>query len=136
MPQYVVERIGEALNEQRKPIKGSKIGILGVAYKKDVDDPRESPAFTVMELLLKRGAVISYNDPHVPKLPRMRHHSIQQDSQPLTEQYLAAQDAVVILTDHSAYDYGFIVRHARLVVDTRNATRDVTGGDRSKIWKA
>jgi UDP-N-acetyl-D-glucosamine dehydrogenase len=66
----------------------------------------------------------------------MRHHSIQQDSQPLTEQYLAAQDAVVILTDHSAYEYGFIVRHARLVVDTRNATRDVTGGDRSKIWKA
>ncbi len=135
MPQYVVERIGAALNEQRKPIKGSKIAILGVAYKKDVDDPRESPAFTVMELLLKRGAVISYNDPHVPRLPRMRHHSIHQDSQPLTEAYLTAQDAVVILTDHSAYDYSFIVRHAPLVVDTRNATRDVTG-DRSKIWKA
>lgn len=135
MPQYVVERIGEALNEQRKPIKGSKIAVLGVAYKRDVDDPRESPAFTVMELLLRRGAVISYNDPHVPTLPRMRHHSLQMESQPLTEAYLAAQDAVVILTDHSAYDYGFIVRHAQLVVDTRNATRDVTG-DRSKIWKA
>lgn len=135
MPQYVVNRVAEALNEHRKPLKGSKVGILGVAYKKDVDDPRESPAFTVMELLAKRGAVISYSDPHVPTLPRMRHHSIHLDSAPLTEQYLATQDCMVIVTDHSAYDFNFIVRHAQLVIDTRNATKDCTE-ERSKIWKA
>jgi UDP-N-acetyl-D-glucosamine dehydrogenase len=135
MPQYVVTRIAEALNEHGKPVKGSRLCILGVAYKKDVDDPRESPAFTILELLAKRGAVVSYNDPHVPTLPHMRHHSIRLDSQPLTEPFLAGQDAVVIVTDHSAYDFPWIVKHAQLVVDTRNATRDCTA-DRAKIWKA
>jgi UDP-N-acetyl-D-glucosamine dehydrogenase len=135
MPQYVVTRIAEALNEHAKPVKGSRLCILGVAYKKDVDDPRESPAFTILELLVKRGAVVSYNDPHVPTLPHMRHHTIRLDSQPLTEQFLASQDGVVIVTDHSAYDFAWIVKHAQLVVDTRNATKDCTA-DRSKIWKA
>jgi UDP-N-acetyl-D-glucosamine dehydrogenase len=135
MPQYVVTRVAEALNEQGKPVKGSRICVLGVAYKKDVDDPRESPAFPILELLSRRGAVVSYNDPHIPTLPPMRHHAIRLDSQELTEAFLGVQDAVVIVTDHSAYDYPWIVRHARLVVDTRNATRDCTA-DRPKIWKA
>jgi UDP-N-acetyl-D-glucosamine dehydrogenase len=135
MPQYVVERIGLALNDFGKPLKGSKICILGVAYKKDVDDPRESPAFTILELLERRGARVSYNDPHVPSLPAMRHHHIHLDSQELTPTFLAAQDCMVIVTDHSAYDFQLVVDHAPLVVDTRNATAGCKPG-KCKIWKA
>jgi UDP-N-acetyl-D-glucosamine dehydrogenase len=135
MPHYVVERVVEALNEEGKPLKGSSICILGVAYKKDVDDPRESPAFEIMELLQKRGALVSYNDPHIPTLPRMRHHSIQLDSQPLTSSFLAAQDCLVVVTDHSAYDFDRILRHATLIVDTRNATSGCTS-ERCRICKA
>jgi UDP-N-acetyl-D-glucosamine dehydrogenase len=135
MPQYVVERIGLALNDLGKPIKGSRICILGVAYKKDVDDPRESPAFTILELLERRGGRVSYNDPHIPTLPAMRHHHIRLESQELTESVLASQDCVVIITDHSAYDGQFIVDHASLVVDTRNATAGCKPG-KAKIWKA
>ena len=136
MPEYVVEQIMEVLNQQGKPLKGSKIAMLGVAYKKDVDDPRESPSFELMDLLLARGAELTYNDPHVPKLPKMRHHDVPDlESSPLTPEYLAAQDCVLIATDHSAYDYDFIVEHAPLVVDTRNATQQVASG-RDKIHKA
>jgi UDP-N-acetyl-D-glucosamine dehydrogenase len=122
MPQYVVERIAEALNDEGKAVKGSHICVLGVAYKKDVDDPRESPAFNVLEMLQAKGAVVTYNDPHVSSLPRMRHHRLRLDSQPLTPDFLEDQDCVIIVTDHSAFDYDLVVRHARLVVDTRNAT--------------
>jgi len=122
MPGRVVERVAEALNEFGKPLRGSKVCVLGVAYKRDVDDPRESPAFPIMEMLQQRGADVSYNDPHVPSLPQMRHHSIRLDSQPLTPEFLAGQDCVLIVTDHSAYDCDWIVQHAKLVVDTRNAT--------------
>jgi UDP-N-acetyl-D-glucosamine dehydrogenase len=126
MPRYVVQRLAEALNSSGKPIKGSKIALLGVAYKRDVDDPRESPAFELLELLEDRGAVLSYNDPHIPVLPKMRHHIVPAlSSEPLTVEYLAAQDCVLIVTDHSAYDYDFIVSHAKLIVDTRNATHAV-----------
>jgi UDP-N-acetyl-D-glucosamine dehydrogenase len=135
MPKYVVSRVAEALNEQALPIKGSRVAVLGAAYKKDVDDPRESPAFEVMELLQKGGAHVSYNDPHIPSLPPMRHHSIRLQSVPLTAEYLAVQDCVVIVTDHSAYDYDWIVKHSRLVVDTRNATRGVSEG-LNKVRKA
>lgn len=136
MPQYVVHRLVEALNEHCKPLRGSKVCILGVAYKKDVDDPRESPSFELMDLLRAGGAVLSYNDPHVPRLPAMRHHQVPNlTSQALTAEFLAGQDAVLIATDHSAYDYDFIVRHAPLVLDTRNATRNVVQG-RHKIRKA
>lgn len=128
MPHYVVERIAEALNEEGKPVKGSSICILGVAYKKDVDDPRESPAFEIMELLQKRGAVISYNDPHIPRLPRMRHHSIRLESQELTPEFLRDQDCVVVVTDHTRYEFAEIVRHATLIVDTRNATSGCEAG--------
>ena len=136
MPDYVVMRLSEFLNEQTKPIKGSKIALLGIAYKKDVDDPRESPSFVLLEELLKRGAIVTYNDPHVPKLPRMRKHDVPPlTCCPLTEEYLSEQDCVLIATDHSAYDYNFIVTHSRMVLDTRNATKDVTQG-REKIFKA
>jgi UDP-N-acetyl-D-glucosamine dehydrogenase len=128
MPQYVVDRVAEALNDGGKAVKGSRVCVLGVAYKKDVDDPRESPAFTILELLKARGAAVSYHDPHVPTLPAMRHHSIRLDSQPLTPAFLGAQDCVLIVTDHSAVDYAEVVRHARLVVDTRNATAGCAAG--------
>ncbi|GIW90663.1 MAG: UDP-N-acetyl-D-glucosamine dehydrogenase [Pirellulaceae bacterium] len=136
MPAYVVQKVAEALNDLGKPVRGSRIGILGVAYKKDVDDPRESPSFKLMELLLRRGAIISYNDPHIPVLPAMRHYQVPRlASEDLTADWLASQDCILIATDHSAYDWDFIVRHAHLVVDTRNATRDVRD-HRHKIRKA
>jgi len=136
MPEYVIERLTLALNDRGKPVKGSKICVLGAAYKKDVDDPRESPSFELMELLLARGAVLTYSDPHVPKLPAMRgRHLPAMESRPLTTEFLAAQDCVLIATDHTAFDYEEIVARVPLVVDTRNATRRVTAG-REKIVKA
>ncbi len=136
MPDYVITRLAEALNEHGKPIRGSKICLLGVAYKKDVDDPRESPSFVLMEKLLQRGADLTYNDPHVPRLPEMRHHDLPtMDSQELTPEFLASQDCVLIATDHTAYDYELIVKHAKLVIDTRNATAGVTAG-RERVRRA
>jgi UDP-N-acetyl-D-glucosamine dehydrogenase len=127
MPAFVVSRVADALNEAGKPLKGSRVCILGMAYKKDVDDPRESPGFELMDLLLKKGAVVTYNDPHIPELPRMRHWPhLSMNSSPLTPEFLASQDCILIATDHTAYDYRFIVEHSRLLVDTRNATRGVT----------
>jgi len=126
MPAFVVGNVSEALNDRGKPVKGSKISLLGVAYKKDVDDPRESPGLELMELLLKKGAVVSYNDPHIPKLPQNRNHPrLQMASTKLTPEYLSSQDCVVIVTDHSAYEWDWIVEHSTLIVDTRNATRGV-----------
>jgi UDP-N-acetyl-D-glucosamine dehydrogenase len=135
MPQYVVERLMNALNDEGKPLKGSRVCVLGVAYKKDVDDPRESPAFPILEMLQAKGAVVSYNDPHVPSLPPMRHHHLQMDSQPLSPEFLAEQDCVVIVTDHSVYDWDFIVENTSLVVDTRNATAECVS-PRARIVKA
>jgi UDP-N-acetyl-D-glucosamine dehydrogenase len=136
MPDYVLRRLGEALNDAGKPIRGSRIALLGIAYKRDVDDPRESPSFVLLERLLAQGAVMSYNDPHVPALPRMRkHHLPALQSSELTADFLEQQDCVLIATDHSAYDYDFIVRHACLVIDTRNATRNVLER-RERIVKA
>ncbi len=136
MPKYVVTRTMEALNNIGKPMRGSKIGILGVAYKKDVDDPRESPSFKLMELYQAAGAILSYNDPHIPTLPSMRHYDVPRlASEPLTPEYLASLDCLVVATDHSAYDWDFIVRYAPLIVDTRNATKNVSAA-RKKIWKA
>ena len=136
MPRYVIDRLAAFMNEKAKPLKGSKICMLGVAYKKDVDDPRESPSFHLLDLLMERGVDFTYNDPHIPKLPKMRHHDVPaMESQELTPEYLAAQDCVLIATDHSAYDYDFIVKHSQMVLDTRNATKNVTEG-REKIFKA
>jgi UDP-N-acetyl-D-glucosamine dehydrogenase len=137
MPHYVVNRLAEFLNDQRKPINGSRIAVLGVAYKKDVDDARESPSFELMRLLISRGAVLSYNDPHVPTLPRVRHYPDlpEMDSQELTPAFLGSQDCVLIATDHTAYDFDYIVRHSTFILDTRNATKGVNEG-REKIRKA
>ena len=136
MPAYVIGKVVDALNEKAKAVKGSKVAILGMAYKKDVDDPRESPGFELMDLLLKKGAIVSYNDPHIPVLPRMRHYPhLKMSSQALTQEYLAAQDCVLIATDHSAYDLAMVVRIAKLIVDTRNATKNVKEG-REKIVRA
>jgi UDP-N-acetyl-D-glucosamine dehydrogenase len=128
MPTYVVRRVGDALNERGKPVKGSKIALLGVAYKKDVDDCRESPGLELMELLADKGADVTFHDPHIARLPTLRHHPelTGRASSPLTAEYLAAQDCVLVATDHSAFDWPWIVGHAKLVVDTRNATKGVT----------
>ena len=136
MPDYVINRVILALNDVGKPVRSSRIAILGVAYKKDVDDPRESPSFKLMELLQDRGAMLSYNDPHISTLPTMRHFDVPRlASEPLTAEFLASMDCVLIATDHSAYDYEFIVKYSPLIVDTRNATANVPFG-REKIYKA
>jgi len=131
MPAYVVEKTAEALNREKKSVKGSRILVLGVAYKKDVDDERESPSYVIMKMLLERGAEVSYNDPWIPRLRPTRKHDFRMKSTPLTPETLAKADVVIIVTDHSAYDFDDIVSHARLVIDTRNATRGITGaGDK------
>jgi UDP-N-acetyl-D-glucosamine dehydrogenase len=123
MPAWVVHRVAEALNEQGKPIKGSKILILGLAYKKDVDDVRESPSVTLIELLQQLGAKVDYHDPHVPAAKPMREHNItHMKSVPLTPENIRKYDCVLISTDHSAVDYDLVCENAQLVVDTRNAT--------------
>jgi len=129
MPYHVVNAVAAALNERQKSIKGSKILLLGVAYKKDVDDLRESPSLKLLELLTGRGANIDYNDPYFPALFKMRHYDFSNKrSVELTPANLAAYDCVLIATDHTQYDYDAIVKNAKLVVDTRNATRRVKQG--------
>lgn len=129
VPYYVVAKIQDALNGRGKSIKGAKILILGVAYKKDVDDARESPALAIMHLLQKKGAVILYHDPYIPVLPRFRKYYFKLKSSPLTERMLQWIDAVVVVTDHSSIDYSWVVKHASLVIDTRNVTKNM------KQWK-
>jgi UDP-N-acetyl-D-glucosamine dehydrogenase len=126
MPEYVVGKVADALNDRGKPVRGSKVLLLGMAYKKDVDDPRESPGFELMRLLLAKGANVGYNDPHIPKLPPMRRYALPaMSSTSLAPECLRSQDCVVVVTNHSAYDWPFILEHADLVVDTRDATRHV-----------
>ncbi len=127
MPYHVVDSVADALNQQRKSLKGSKLLILGVAYKKDVDDLRESPTLKIMEILEKRGAEFDYNDPYFPQLHKMRHYDYSNmKSVPLTPETLGKYDAVLIATDHSSYDFSAIVNASKLVIDTRNATRNVS----------
>ena len=136
MPTFVVGKVADALNDHGKPVRGSKVAILGMAYKKDVDDPRESPGFELMDLLLKKGAAVTYNDPHIPALPKMRHWPhLRMNSTPLTADFLAAQDCVLVATEHTAYDWLMVAKHSRLVVDTRNALKNVKDG-REKIVRA
>ncbi len=125
MPEYVVQKLMLALNDRGRAMKGSKILVLGLAYKKDIDDPRESPAFEVLHALLRLGAAVSYHDPHVPRAPRMRSWPDLPalTSQPLTAELLAAHDATLVVTDHSAVDYELVAAHAPLVVDTRGVYR-------------
>jgi UDP-N-acetyl-D-glucosamine dehydrogenase len=127
MPHYVVNKLQLALNERGKPMKGTKVLLLGVAYKKDIDDPRESPAFEIIELLRRLGVSLTYHDPHVPRLPRMRSwpHLPELASVPLTEATLTGCDAVMIVTDHAAVDYDAVLAHAPLIVDARGVYRAV-----------
>jgi UDP-N-acetyl-D-glucosamine dehydrogenase len=127
MPYHVVEAIGDALNDRQKALKSSRILVLGVAYKKDVDDLRESPTLKIMQLLMEHGAHVDYNDPYFAQLHKMRQYDYSHmSSVELTTANLAGYDCVVIATDHSTYDYQAIVEAAQLVVDTRNATRHIT----------
>ncbi len=135
MPDFVVQALMVALNERGKAVKGAKVLVLGLAYKPDVDDMRESPSIVLIEKLRALGAEVAYNDPHIPRTPRQREHDLRMESLPLSEETLAAQDAVLISTDHSDYDYAWIVAHSPLVLDTRNATAEVTDG-RERIVKA
>lgn len=125
MPHWVLEKLQLALNERGKALKGSKVLVMGLAYKKDIDDARESPAFEILEILLHRGASVSYHDPHVARAPRTRARPdlLPMESRPLTAELLAGQDAVLIVTDHTAVDYELVARHAPLVVDTRGVYR-------------
>jgi UDP-N-acetyl-D-glucosamine dehydrogenase len=120
MPQYVVQRVADALNTARKAINGSRIHLLGVAYKRDVNDVRESPALDVLELLAARGAEITYSDPWVPDV---RHHALTLSSIGLAEALASPPDCAVICTDHSAFDYEALVASGTLIVDTRNALK-------------
>jgi len=123
MPEFVVENVAKALNHQRKPLNGSKIIMLGMAYKKDIDDLRESPSLTVIELLRAQGAEVVYNDPYFPTVGRGRHYNLNMTCTPLT--HLGDYDCVLIMTDHTDYDYKDIVKQSQLVVDSRNATRGI-----------
>jgi UDP-N-acetyl-D-glucosamine dehydrogenase len=135
MPHWVVSKVIDALNTHKKSINGSKVLVLGAAYKKDIDDPRESPSFKLMEIMLEKGAEVDYNDPLIPQLPEMRMYDIRRESVDLTAENLAKYDCVLISTDHTVYDWDFIVNHSKIVVDTRNATQNVLE-NRDKIVKA
>jgi len=118
MPHHVVERIAGALNDRGKPVRGARALVLGLAYKPNVDDCRESPSIVILEELRRRGAEVGYSDPHVPRFPEMRAHRLDLESQPLTAESLAGADVVVLATAHDAFDGAFIEAHAPLVVDT------------------
>jgi UDP-N-acetyl-D-glucosamine dehydrogenase len=132
MPDHVVEGVAAALDQRGKPLSRCRILVLGVAYKKDVDDTRESPALRIIDLLRRRGAEVGYNDPHVPRLTKSRNYDFGLESVPLNSGNLKQFDCVLIVTDHSSYDYSWIVRESTLVVDTRNATGQVREG-REKV---
>lgn len=135
MPAYVIRKLTLALNDRAKAVKGSRILVLGLAYKPDVDDVRESPSFELIALLRELGAQVEYNDPHVPQTHKMRHYGdLQMSSVELTSASLAGYDAVVLSTHHKAYDYAFIAAHAKLIIDTRNAFDGIAS--RSNIVKA
>jgi UDP-N-acetyl-D-glucosamine dehydrogenase len=123
MPAHVVQYVAKGLNQNKKAVNGSRILMLGMAYKKDIDDLRESPSLTVIELLREQGAEVVYNDPYFPTVGRGRHYNLNMTCTPLTD--LGQYDCVLIMTDHSDYDYKTIVSESQLVVDSRNATKGI-----------
>jgi UDP-N-acetyl-D-glucosamine dehydrogenase len=125
MPYYVVQRTLEAMSQRGKSLKGANVVVVGLAYKKNIDDVRESPSFRVIELLQKQGAHVSYHDPYIPKTHKMRHHDVKLESMELTPESMKALDCAVIVTDHDGIDYEQLVDCCPLVVDTRNATKRV-----------
>jgi len=123
MPYHVLASVGSALNQHKKSVNGARVLVLGVAYKKDIDDLRESPALTIIELLQKDGAEVTYHDPYFPFIGRGRKYDLGMKRTELDD--LGQYDCVLIVTDHSDYDYARIVRESQLVVDTRNATKGI-----------
>lgn len=123
MPEYVVNKLMEGLNDEGKALKGSKVLVLGIAYKKNVDDMRESPSVEIMELIERKGSQVSYSDPHVPVFPKMREHKFELSSEPLTAENIARFDAVILATDHDLFDYELIKQHAVLIIDSRGKYR-------------
>ncbi len=136
MPEFVAERVACALNSHRKPVNGSRVLILGMAYKPDIDDYRETPAIKVMEKLISRGAMVDYNDPYIPRIPGSTRQTRRQPvGVELSERVLAGYDCAVVITDHSCYDWQWIVDNSKLVIDTRNACSGVSRGS-EKVFKA
>ncbi|CAM4014594.1 UDP-N-acetyl-D-glucosamine 6-dehydrogenase [Pseudomonas reidholzensis] len=123
MPEYVLGKLMDGLNDSGKALKGSRILVLGIAYKKNVDDMRESPSVEIMELIEAKGGVVAYSDPHVPMFPHMREHHFELNSEPLTSENLASFDAVVLATDHDKFDYALIESASKLIVDSRGKYR-------------
>jgi UDP-N-acetyl-D-glucosamine dehydrogenase len=119
MPEWVITKLTDALNDRGHALKGSRVLVLGIAYKKNVDDMRESPAVELMELLVKKGAQVDYTDPHVPAFPKMREHRFDLKSVRVTPDNIASYEACLLATDHDAFDYPLIQRHAKLIVDSR-----------------
>lgn len=134
MPYYVIEKTVEALNKNEKSLKGSRILVLGVAYKKDVDDDRESPGYIIMKMLLEKGAIVSYNDPWIPKLKPSRKYNFHMESTPISPEVIQKMDAVIIVTDHSTYDFAEIVKHSDLIIDTRNATKGINEANEKIVF--
>ena len=124
MPEYVISKLMDGLNDAGKALKNSRVLVLGIAYKKNVDDMRESPAVEIMELIQAKGALVAYSDPHVPVFPKMREYCFKLESEPLTAENLATFDAVLLATDHDRFDYGMIKLHARLIIDSRGKYRE------------
>jgi len=135
MPNYIVSKITDALNKNEKCLKNSKILILGIAYKKDTDDIRESPALELMKILEEKGVKIYYNDPYVDQIPKLRKYNFNLKSSPLSKNLLKKMDVVLIVTDHSSYNYEWIVENSKLIVDTRNATSNIKT-NKHKVIKA
>lgn len=135
MPNYVVSKASKVLNTVRKPLNGSKVLIIGVAYKPDVDDLRESPALKVIDMLEKEKAEVLYHDPYVPEIPETRKYKIKKKSVPLTKELLESADLVIITTNHSNIDYEFIRKHSKLILDTRNVYK-TKGLSEGNVWKA
>jgi UDP-N-acetyl-D-glucosamine dehydrogenase len=136
MPTWVVERVARALSDRGKALRGSRVCVLGLAYKPDVDDVRESPALVIIEQLIERGALVSFSDPHVARTHRMRKHDLKMEGVTLDAASIASFDALVIVTNHRAFDYGLIAQHARLVVDARNAMAAFAGAMGDRLIKA
>jgi len=132
MPRWVVGKVTEALNDRQKSLKSSRILALGIAYKRDVEDTRESPSVLVMEMLRSKGAHVDYSDPYAPTFPKMREHKFDLNSVELSPENLASYDVVVLLTDHSDFDYAAILEHSSLIIDTRGRYRDAS----EKVVKA
>jgi len=136
MPEHVVDRLAAAISSQGKGLDGARVLVLGLAYKPDIDDVRESPALEIITLLRGRGAGVDFSDPHVPRTHAMRRYNLGMESVDLTAERIAAYDACVLVTDHAAFDYGLLARHARLVVDTRNAFRAFASEMGERLVKA